>query len=574
MMRSYRLVALAVTLGFLASSALHAAPYASGITISGTTVNYIMNQDSDVLEISINGGAFTPASDGLLKGPHSFTIPSGASFSIRADRTENGFTMPDGGTVAPTGNGLSETLPSGYGTLISSDTSNFSKYNSPRGVDVSRNPNSSNFGTAYISNSVAGATGGRTLTGDGVYAVKADQTDAYGFGDAAQGTAVLGAAATTNTPYRLTVANNGEVYVTGFGDAVSGVWRMPANLSTIDNVLAGTTGPGAPGTATCGTCLPVGQNHGSVEAVYVTGSTATSDLTVYTIDEDMTTAQLTRVNATDPKGTDTNKVWKYDVNGNTLPYSGMPTVFTSPLIPGFSINNLDLDRGADGKFYVTQLRAQPATVASLFVTDASGTVLYDSYVASQALFNLPADYNNNDAVDAADYVLWRKNGPLANEVDNPNVVDAQDYTEWRARYGNRFSDVFSNVLGMAVSPDQKWLATIHTNNTIAVTPLVSGIPDIANMLAIPTGGLIQARDIGWDAAGNIHFVSSGQGLYRVIAPGGHTIATTSWNGTSYAFNITTQGSGSGSIGGGNVPEPSTLGLLLMGVGALVYRRRR
>jgi autotransporter-associated beta strand protein len=49
---------------------------------------------------------------------------------------------------------------------------------------------------------------------------------------------------------------------------------------------------------------------------------------------------------------------------------------------------------------------------------------------------VPGDYNGNGAVDAADYVMWRKGGPLLNEVDNPGTVNAQDYTEWRARFGN------------------------------------------------------------------------------------------------------------------------------------------
>jgi hypothetical protein len=48
-----------------------------------------------------------------------------------------------------------------------------------------------------------------------------------------------------------------------------------------------------------------------------------------------------------------------------------------------------------------------------------------------------ADYNSNGIVDAADYVLWRKGGPLENEVDTPGTVNAADYTEWRARFGNQ-----------------------------------------------------------------------------------------------------------------------------------------
>jgi hypothetical protein len=49
---------------------------------------------------------------------------------------------------------------------------------------------------------------------------------------------------------------------------------------------------------------------------------------------------------------------------------------------------------------------------------------------------LPGDYNNSGTVDAADYVLWRDGGPLANEVDTPGTVNQADYTEWRARFGN------------------------------------------------------------------------------------------------------------------------------------------
>ncbi len=60
-----------------------------------------------------------------------------------------------------------------------------------------------------------------------------------------------------------------------------------------------------------------------------------------------------------------------------------------------------------------------------------------SVVISQvAGVGVPGDYNNNGGVDAADYVLWRNGGPLANEVDAPGTVNAQDYMEWRNRFGN------------------------------------------------------------------------------------------------------------------------------------------
>jgi hypothetical protein len=61
-----------------------------------------------------------------------------------------------------------------------------------------------------------------------------------------------------------------------------------------------------------------------------------------------------------------------------------------------------------------------------------------TFVATHQLGELgvPGDYNNNGTVDGADYVLWRKGGPLQNEVDTPGTVDAADYAAWRARFGN------------------------------------------------------------------------------------------------------------------------------------------
>jgi hypothetical protein len=47
-----------------------------------------------------------------------------------------------------------------------------------------------------------------------------------------------------------------------------------------------------------------------------------------------------------------------------------------------------------------------------------------------------ADYNGNGAVDAADYVVWRNGGPLANEVATLGMATAEDYTEWRGRFGS------------------------------------------------------------------------------------------------------------------------------------------
>ena len=49
---------------------------------------------------------------------------------------------------------------------------------------------------------------------------------------------------------------------------------------------------------------------------------------------------------------------------------------------------------------------------------------------------VPGDYNGNGAVDAADYIVWRKGGALQHEVATIGSNTPEDYTEWRARFGN------------------------------------------------------------------------------------------------------------------------------------------
>ena len=52
---------------------------------------------------------------------------------------------------------------------------------------------------------------------------------------------------------------------------------------------------------------------------------------------------------------------------------------------------------------------------------------------------VPGDYNDNGDVDAADYVVWRKNlgQPIAlpNENVTPGMVTQEDYATWRANFG-------------------------------------------------------------------------------------------------------------------------------------------
>ena len=51
----------------------------------------------------------------------------------------------------------------------------------------------------------------------------------------------------------------------------------------------------------------------------------------------------------------------------------------------------------------------------------------------------PGGYNGYGVVDAADYLVWCKGGPLQNEGRTTGIVDQQDYNFWRARFAPRLS---------------------------------------------------------------------------------------------------------------------------------------
>lgn len=79
-----------------------------------------------------------------------------------------------------------------------------------------------------------------------------------------------------------------------------------------------------------------------------------------------------------------------------------------------------------------------------------------------AFSGVPGDYNGNGSVDAGDYVLWRKGGPLQNEVDNPGTVNQADYTAWRARFGNTSGAGSGALAGSSAVPEPNtaWLVVL------------------------------------------------------------------------------------------------------------------
>lgn len=117
--------------------------------------------------------------------------------------------------------------------VLSGDaTSKFYMY-SPRGMAVNCYPETDNFGYVYVSNAVASS--GKQTKGIFVYDNKMNllNTNGNGYMSADWPTAA-GTGGTTPyiaTPYRVAVAEDGEVYISGGQDNGKGVWKMSTDAT-------------------------------------------------------------------------------------------------------------------------------------------------------------------------------------------------------------------------------------------------------------------------------------------------------------------------------------------------------
>lgn len=82
------------------------------------------------------------------------------------------------------------------------------------------------------------------------------------------------------------------------------------------------------------------------------------------------------------------------------------------------------------------------------------------------------DYDNNGVVDASDYVLWRKGGPLQNDA-TPDSVGPDDYTYWRYRFGG--TPLLEEI---GKSGTLMWTAGEITGQGNIAGDIYSGGPDI------------------------------------------------------------------------------------------------
>ena len=445
-------LAAAACLGTQTSEAV---PYASGISNNAGTISFVLNEDAGNVTVVFDGGATSSDLGALTKGSHSFSLNTATSFQIVVKKN----------------------APYAW-TQISTDSTPL-RFFSARGVAVNLDPRTPLFGRVYVANAVAGNTSvGARATGDGIYVLNPDLTDALGQGDTALTAglnftiplATAPALQNGNTPWRIEIGQDNHLYIADFSTNLGTIYRTDPDVSTSEIVLAGRGSSSSDSLPTIHTTI-----GGSPIA---RGSLETGDLTIWAIDGAMTG--------------NLNRLMRWDIGAGPLPSSVVPVQVAqpSPLLGANANVTTDNDLAPDGKFFVMQNRSGGAEVGvAVLATNETGggsTTLFNSLVESRSI-------SNNATA----------------------------------------TDILRVSRAIKVSPDGKKLAVIRDDNQTWIIPLTNGIPNlprrelVATFPATPTLG----RDVSWDAAGNLYAISSGSELLRVWSPGGETTATTGSDGS-------------------------------------------
>lgn len=459
-------VRLSWALGLLASATLAwSHPYATALTNNAGTVSFRLNEAADNVKVIGNSGTLTNDLGAVGRG---LTVTNLTSAGLTGGVFSVVVTKAGAGTP----------------TRISDDANVFNQFERPTGVAVNKRPGSPYFGRIYVSNARTSPTGTGRAQGDGIYVLNADCTDAVGQGDVALNSGINFDSGGTSSPWRLRVGEQDDmVYATDWSDAdgtnSAALYRFDPNISegSGTNMFPYLDGP-LDGT---GAGLPPGYNHGSISEVYVTGSLATGDLTVYTVDEDYETipGMLSEFNS----------LWRYDIgsadSGSSFPWSNAPNAKLATPSISFIGQTMGLDRGTNGYFYLMDQRSAGGQNGLQVIDPTGPVVLFESLTESMNL-------------------------------------------------GFSF-DLLSNCVSVAVSPDMKFLAGQRSGGQVVVVPLVDGIPNLAGRIEFAGIGS-SARQIVFDAANNLYLVSNVTERMRVYSLGLTTTAITGSDGT---FSLTT-----------------------------------
>jgi hypothetical protein len=494
----------------ISPSTARAASYAGEPATYGRVGSFYLNENASSYTITFSDGASQTVLNPTA-GLQSFVRPSSTdTFSISVTTHDlAGWT-------------------SGTASQIGADSA-LTTFSLPYGVAVDQNPGP-NFGLIYVANgstqttAFASASGvSRASDGQGIYALNSDQSDAFGYGNTAMsaGISQLSTAGgyvndpSPGAPYHLAVGPDDNLYVTGATPTAGNIYRINSNLTSGYNLLYGYIGTGANGQTAAYEANAIADNHGYFLSSPVVTINNSGNVSIYAVDAYLNTSTTTTPNY--------QSIREYNIGTESgAPTAPVPETFIANPVTAADGGNLntfvgnlttDLAIGpSDKRFYYMEDRDNKTgnVQPGLFVIDpTTGATIFDSLQETLTL-NLSATF-----------------------------------------------DKIAAVSGMAISPDNKYLAfivaltysqgsaTISLGNQIDIVPLdatiggIAGLPDLSKMLVIPdafpnsTG---YARDIAFDAADNIYAASLGDEMIRVFSPGGTSVDVTSYNGSGYTFS--------------------------------------
>jgi hypothetical protein len=322
---------LAVALVLALHPEAGATPYASGISNISGTISFTLNESADNVTVLFDGGATTLDMGALAAGRHSFPLGSATSFAIRASKS---------GPAAWTQIGTDSVL---------------TRFFSGTGVAVNTNAASPYFGRVYVANGTPGTTtvgdGPHRLTGDGIYALNADFSDALNQGATARtaGINFAPAAQPGNTPWRIEVGKDDRLYIADYSTTSGTIHRTDPDVTTAEQVLDGLGTTGNPAV------------HTTIGALRIFGRMEDSDLVVWGIDGNMAGGF--------------NSIKRWTIGAGPLPWATAPDLSGGSVFSSVAQLQHDLDISTDGRFFASVNRFDGTDSESLRVFDVDGTAV-------------------------------------------------------------------------------------------------------------------------------------------------------------------------------------------------------
>ena len=337
--------------------------YASELRVetapNGYKLNFTLNESATAVTITIYNGTEvvkTIAAGVLAKGKQFVSV-------LSADLPDGKFTW--------TVKAVAETVD--RPVKISNNAQPQMQFYSPRGVAVDNNFESNYFGRVYAAETSPGTLTNRT-TKDGVYILNSALEDVTSQGAESYAGNVTWAA--SSSPMRLTVAEDGKVFINDWSDAHPGVWVMdPANpVGTFTPVFSVLT------KATSGLSSIGGVNvHGSIAHCWVLGTGVNTKL--YTFDEDYV----------DAAAISTGNVLQYNIGTMASPWQAAPSaVAYNDALNGNLQQNMNSCIAPDnrGGWWISQYRVTDAAlIPSLIHVGSDGLVNFNSGLTPELIVN-------------------------------------------------------------------------------------------------------------------------------------------------------------------------------------------